>query len=119
MTTSSPMSGELELGLCVVLPQVTHRNSDPLQAKEEFHPTLATQTCGLAGGHLSQLVELGGEEESGLPGKLVGGKTQAQQDLVAVLDGQCPLHRSPLPLVVYDSRPRPLYEEAVRLESPP
>lgn len=83
---------EIDFCFDILGTQIIHRDSDATQGKQEIDAPQAAELRRLAGAQPAQLVELGCQEEGGLPGELSTGKAGAQENVVAVVDGQLVVH---------------------------
>ena len=95
MAIRSRIARERDLVVGVLGPQVADAHAGALQAQQEVHPLFAAQPRCLPRGQPVHLVELGGQQQLRLGGKLRGRQPEAEEEVVAVLDRHRVGHGSP------------------------
>src|SRR5690349_22723343 len=95
MTIRSLTLEEAQLGLGIFRAEVRDRDADAGEGMEEVDTPLATELCGLPRREAPKLIELGGEEKSGLVVELVARQPRAEEHVVPVFDRQVVQHFSP------------------------
>lgn len=81
------MAGKVDLVLRISRPQVARRDSEAGQRHEELDAAYATELGGLSGRQSAQFVELGGQKDARFLGELVGGQSQAQEQVIPAGSG--------------------------------